>query len=115
MNDGSGDDFLYQTRGIANYKLGNFEAALKDLSKSLVLKETAESYYHRGFVNFRLKYFIQSYNDFQKALELNSEIEAITDYKIPKVIKFAINFMEGFSKDKSETPIGLCQMNIRGG
>ena len=114
MVDGLGDDFLYQTRGNANYELGNFEEALKDLSKSLVLKETAESYYYRGLTNYKLKHYIQSYKDLQKALELNSEIESITDYEIPKVIKFAINFMEGFSKDKSETPIGLCQMNIRG-
>ena len=114
MVDGLGDDFLYQTRGNANYELGNFEDALKDLSKSLVLKETTESYYYRGLTNYKLKHYIQSYKDLQKALELNSEIESITDYEIPKVIKFAINFMEGFSKDKSETPIGLCQMNIRG-
>lgn len=113
MVDGLGDDFLYQTRGNANYKLGNFEAALKDLSKSLVLKETAESYYYRGLANYKLKHYIQSYKDFQKALDINPEIEAITDYKIPKIIKFAINFMEEFGKKKnSYTPIGLSQMNI---
>lgn len=115
MIDGSGDDFLYQTRGNANYELGNFEDALKDLSKSIVLKETADSYYYRGLVNFRLQHFIQSYKDFKKALELNPEIESTTDYEIPEVIKFAISFMDGFSEDKkvSDTPIGLCQMNIK--
>lgn len=111
---GSGDDFLYQTRGNANYELGNFEDALNDLSKSLVLKETAESYYYRGLTNYKLKHFIQSYKDLQKALELNSEIESIIDYEIPKIIKFAISFMEGFNHIKdSDTPIGLSQMNIK--
>ena len=115
MIDGTGDDFLYQTRGNANYELGNFEDTLKDLSKSLVLKETAESYYYRGLTNYKLKHFIQSYKDFQKALELNSEIESIIDYEIPKVIKFAISFMDEFSKDikETDTPIGLSQMNIK--
>lgn len=114
MVDGLGDDFLYQTRGNANYELGNFEEALKDLSKSLVLKETADSYYYRGLVNFRLQHFIKSYKDFKKALELNPEIESTADYEIPKVIKFAISFMEEFNQKKdSDTPIGLCQMNIK--
>ncbi len=114
MVDGLGDDFLYQTRGNANYELGNFEDALKDLSKSLVLKETAESYYYRGLTNYKLKHFIQSYKDFQKTLELNPEIESITNYEIPKVIKFAISFMEEFGQKKnSDTPIGLSQMNIK--
>ena len=114
MINGSGDDFLYQTRGNANYELGNFEDALNDLSKSLVLKETAESYYYRGLTNYQLKHFIQSYKDFQKALELNSEIESIIDYEIPKLIKFAISFMEEFGKKKdSYTSIGLSQMNIK--
>lgn len=114
MVDGSGDDFLYQTRGNANYELGNFENALKDFSKSLVLKETAESYYYRGLTNYKLKHFIQAYKDLQKALELNSEIESIIDYEIPKVIKFAISFMEEIGKKKdSEAPIGLSQMNIK--
>ena len=113
MVDGSSDDFLYQTRGKANYELGNFENALKDLSKSLVLKETSESYYYRGLTNYKFKHFIHSYKDFQKALELNSEIESITDYKIPKFIKFAISFMEEFNQKKdSEAPIGLSQMKI---
>ena len=114
MVDGSGDGFLYQTRGNANYELGNFENALKDFSKSLVLKETAESYYYRGLTNYKLKHFIQAYKDLQKALELNSEIESIIDYEIPKVIKFAISFMEEIGKKKdSEAPIGLSQMNIK--
>lgn len=114
MVDGSGDDFLYQTRGNANYELGNFEEVLKDLSKSLVLKETADSYYYRGLVNFRLQHFIKSYKDFKKALALNPEIESTADYEIPKVIKFAISFMEEFNQKKdSDTPIGLCQMNIK--
>lgn len=113
MVDGSGDDFLYQTRGNANYELGNFEDALKDLSKSLVLKETANSYYYRGLTNYKLKHFIQSYKDFQNALELNPEIESITDYEIPKFIKFAISFMEEFGQKKdTDTPIGLSQMKI---
>ena len=112
--DGTGDDFLYQTRGKANYELGNFEEALKDLSKSLVLNETAESYYYRGLTNYKLKHFIQAYKDLQKALELNPEIESIIDYEIPKVIKFAISFMDGFNQKKdSEAPIGLSQMNIK--
>jgi len=114
MIDGTGDDFLYQTRGNANYELGNFEDAINDLSKSLVLKETSESYYYRGLTNYKLKHYIQSYKDLQKALELNSEIESITDYEIPKVIKFAISFMEEFNQKKdSEAPIGLSQMNIK--
>lgn len=114
MTEGSGDDFLYWTRGNANYELGNFEEALKDLSKSLVLKGTAESYYYRGLTNYKLKHFIQSYKDFQKALELNPEIESTADYEIPKVIKFAICFMEEFNQKKdSDTPIGSCQMNIK--
>ena len=32
-----------------------------------------------------------------------------------KLSKVAINFMKGFSKNKSETPIGLCRMNIKKG
>ena len=72
MVDGLGDDFLYQTRGNANYEIGSFEDAIPDLSKRLVLKETAESYYYRGLTNYKLKHYIQSYKDLQKALELNS-------------------------------------------
>lgn len=108
MTEGSGDDFLYWTRGNANYELGNFEEALKDLSKSLVLKETADSYYYRGLVNFRLQHFIQAYKDFASALELNSKIESETDYDIPKLIKVFLN-----KKQHSDTPIGLCQMKIK--
>ncbi|MEE3349650.1 MAG: tetratricopeptide repeat protein [Candidatus Gastranaerophilaceae bacterium] len=108
MINGSGDDFLYQTRGNANYELGNFEEALKDLSKSLVLNETADSYYYRGLVNFRLQHFIQAYKDFASALELNSKIESETDYDIPKLIKVFLN-----KKQHNDTPIGLCQMKIK--
>ena len=114
MVDGLGDDFIYQTRGKANYELGNFENALKDLSKSLVLKETANSYYYRGLANYKLKHYIQSYKDFQKALDINPEIEAITDYKIPKIIKFSINFMEKLGKENDNiTLIGLCHMKMK--
>lgn len=107
MIDGSGDDFLYQTRGNANYELGNFENALKDLSKSLVLKETSESYYYRGLTNYKLKHFIQAYKDFASALELNQNIESETDYEIPKLIKIFLN-----KQQNDDTPIGLCQMKI---
>lgn len=114
MVDGLGDDFLYKTRGNANYELGNFENALNDLSKSLVLKETSESYYYRGLTNYKLKHFIQSYKDFQKALDINPEIEAITDYKIPKIIKFSISFMEKLGKENDNiTLIGLCHMKMK--
>jgi len=109
MVEGSGDDFLYQTRGKANYELGNLQDALKDLSKSLVLKETANSYYYRGLTNYKLKHFIQSYQDFKKALELNSKIESEIDYKIPKLIRTFVNLKQ----KNNDTPIGLCQLKIK--
>ena len=107
MVDGSSDDFLYQTRGKANYELGNFENALNDFSKSLVLKETANSYYYRGLTNYKLKHFIQSYKDFGAALKLNQNIESETDYEIPKLIKIFLN-----KKQNNDHPIGLCQMGV---
>ena len=115
MNDGIGNDFLYWVRGAANYELVELNDALKDLNKGLALKETDVLYYYRGLTNYKLKHFIQAYKDIKKALELNPDIRAKSKHKIPAPIKFAISFMDGFSEDKkvSDTPIGLCQMNIK--
>ena len=52
-------------------ELGEYENALNDFSKSLVLKETANSYYYRGLTNYKLKHYIQAYKDFTSALKLN--------------------------------------------
>ena len=72
-------------------------------------------HYYKGLANFKLKHFMRSYKNFIKAIELRSDVEKCYDEKIPAPIKFAISFMDGFSEDKkvSDTPIGLCQMNIK--
>ena len=72
-------------------------------------------YYFRGLANFRSKHLISSYKDFIKAIEIRTDVEECYDEKIPAPIKFVMNFMDGFSEDKkvSDTPIGLCQMNIK--
>ncbi len=109
MNNGVGDAQLYLTRGGANYQLGEFENALKDLSKGIVMdEESSVLYYCRGLTNYKLKHFIQSYKDFEAALKLNQNIESETDYEIPKLIKIFLN-----KKQNNDHPIGLCQMNIK--
>lgn len=106
LNVGCADVIIFKTRGLANYKLGNFESALTDFSQALELKDDLETYYYRGLANYGLKYFKKSYADFKKALELNPNIESEYDEKIPKIIKIFVDW-----KKNGDTPIGLYQMS----
>ena len=105
INDGVGDDFLYYTRGMANYELGERQTAVNDFTKGLAIKETAELYYYKGLTNYKLKKFVLSYKDFKKSLELNPNIESETNYRIPKLIKMFIK-----KKDNKNVPIGLAKI-----
>lgn len=114
LNDGCADVIIFGTRGLANYKLGNFEKALTDFNQRLDIEDDAETYYFRGLTNYRLKNYKKSFADFKKVLEINPDIESEYDEKIPAAIKFAMSFGKGFSQKKNNNaPIGLCQLNIK--
>ena len=108
LNDGCADIIIFGTRGLANYKLGNLEKALIDFNQTLELEDDCETYYYRGLLNYKFRKFKQSYRDFRKAIELKADVENKYNEKIPKVIKIFLD-----SKQNNDTPIGLCQMEIK--
>ena len=113
LNNGYADFTLFRTRGLANYKLSNYELALINFSQILEMEENSEIYYLRGLVNCWLKNYFEAYFDFAKALELNPDIESDFDEKIPFLIGMILAFRDGFNKDekipqkRNGSPIGL--------
>lgn len=106
INDGCADEILLILRGEANYKLGNYEAALLDLSLALTFDEDPETYYYRGLTNYKLKNYIKAYEDFKAAMAM--DIEAEYDEKIPKLIEIFLNY-----KNNNDAPIGLNMLDAK--
>lgn len=113
MNNGYGNVLIFSTRGISNYKLGNFADAYNDFSVTLDETQDSEIFYYRALTNLEFRNFFHACDDFAKAIEIEPEIESKMDEKIPLLIGMILAFRNGFNKDEKITkkqndlPIGL--------
>lgn len=66
--------YIYFLRGQANSRTGNYEAAIKDLNKSIELNdEFSKAYYERGNVYNTTADYKKAMNNYNKALEFDTD------------------------------------------
>ncbi len=61
-------------RGIAQYNLENYDAAILDFTKIIFYEPDADSYYNRGNCKFNLEDYQGALLDYEKALTLDSDL-----------------------------------------
>jgi serine/threonine protein kinase/tetratricopeptide (TPR) repeat protein len=64
---------LYQARGLAHAKVGNYAAAAEDYTRALEREPSAAAYTRRGWTYLALEAPILALRDFEKVLELRPE------------------------------------------
>ena len=62
----------YKRRGQTKAAKGLIKSALKDLTKTISLKDEADSYYQRGLLYHQIRNYTRSLSDFQKARQQGS-------------------------------------------
>ena len=74
--------YIWDTRGEAYFKLGEYEKCIKDMDKAISIEESDNSYYIRGLAKVKLGKKTEGCSDLSKAGELGrlEAYEAISTY-----------------------------------
>ena len=70
------DASMYFFRAYANYRLGNYDAAIDDNSKAILMNPNyKEAIYNRGQTYYSMKKFRNAYDDITKAQSLGYKVD----------------------------------------
>ena len=64
---------IYYGRGLAYYKMGQYDKAISDYTEAIKLKpKHADIYYSRGLASYKMGQFEEAISDFTEAIKLKS-------------------------------------------
>ncbi len=67
---------IYYSRGLAYYKIGQYDEAISDFTEALKLKpKHADIYYSRGLAYNKIGQYDKAISDFTEAIKLKSKAD----------------------------------------
>lgn len=82
LNDNPEDAKKFFERGLINYLMNDFNNALLDFDKAILLgSDNKEAHYYRGVVNYETAHYEDAVSDFNKAIEQDSENAMLYFYR----------------------------------
>ncbi len=68
------DHKIFNNRGIAYYKLGQYEMAIQDYDDAILIDpQNAGTYYNRGFTYYDLGQYERAIQDYDEVIRLNPQ------------------------------------------